>query len=482
VLERAAGAAVVVAGGTVLAACASQAAQGGQSQSGTGSAQAAPTPGSGVIQLRFQTNWQGSSFNKTAVQLMQGFVDANFNQNPKYKGLWATIDPAGWGNPQAQIAASLAGTNYNDVFHGCCDQLVTWQTGGWLVPLDDYLKKDNLSTNLWNKAHVEVLTFDGKIMALPSYDGPGVIAYRQDILDDLGLPYPDPNWTWQQATQIWIQCSGQDKKTNRWRYGISPYTESPYEWLNSWMRAFGGQEMSPDRTTCLVNQPQGVEALRYLAQLYTQKVAIARVETGGLASGQAVFCYQGGWQVLPMAMQLGTKVKWDLLPTPYWPGGRATFCNIDFYAINSASKHPDQAWELVRWLTAEPDYQRFQMRATLVEPCLLSLWQEWETLVKQVAPPLANKQLHWYTDAALNGYGWPTMFFKYAPGQTDNVINDWFHRIVSGQVDAQEGANQMANQVNAIQKMAAASAQALTQVKGRFPTTGPELAVVPTGV
>jgi multiple sugar transport system substrate-binding protein len=481
VLGRAAGIVAVAASAGVVSACAGQA---GSAQSGSSAtpATAAPTPGSGVTVIHFQSNWQGAPWNKTSVQLVQNFIDANFNQNPKYKGLWAVVDPSGWGNAQGQITAAIAGSSYNDVVHSCCQDLVVYQSGGWLVPLDDYLKRDNITTNLWSKGHVDVLTFDGKVMALPSYDGPGVISYRQDILDELGLPYPDPNWTWKEATQIWTQCAGLDKKTNRWRYGVSPYTNGPYEWLNSWMHAFGGLEMSPDRTVCLVNQPPGIQALQYLQQLYTQKIAIARVETGGFVNGQAVFCYQGGWQVLPLAQQAGNKFKWDFIPTPFWPGGRATFDNIDFYGIHSASKHPDEAWELLRWLAAEPDYQRFQIQATLVEPCLLSLWDYWETTVKQVAPPLANKQLHWYADAAKNGYGWPTMFFKYAPAQTDNVINQWFSQILAGQVDPALGANQMAAQINAIQKFAAAEAQTLNQVKANFPTHGPEIAAVPTGI
>ncbi len=476
-LRRAATAAAVAAGGGVLAACASSGSANGSTSTSSSAAPAAQFTG---ITLHFQTNNQGGNFDKTRLSLFQSFVDQNFNSNPKYSGIRAIIDPAGWGNPSGQIAASIAGSGYNDVLHSCCTDLVTYQTGGWLTPLDDYLRKDNVNTDIWNKPHLDVLTFDGKIMALPSYDGPGVIAYRQDILDELGLSYPDPSWTWQEATDLWTKCSLK-AKTGRWQYGVSPYFDG-WQWENMWAHAFGGAEMTPDRQTCLMDQKAGVAAYDWEATQLKNKVAIARVEVGGLASGQTVFAYNGGWNVLPMAMQLGTKYKWDIIPTPMWPGGRATFCNIDFYAINSATKHPDQAWQLLEWLTAVPDYQRFQMKATLVQPCLVSLFDEWETLVKSVAPPLQNKQLQWFKDAVHNGYGYPTQFFKYAPNQTTNLMGSWWTQITTGKVSPQEGATQMTNQVNQLQKTAAAEASAGVQQTAKFPTQGPEIAVVPAGI
>ena len=470
-------AAAVTAGSAALSACASSSA--GNASSSTSAAPAAQFTG---ITLHFQTNNQGGNFDKTRLSLFQGFVDDNFSNNPKYKGIRAVIDPAGWGNPSGQITASIAGSGYNDVLHSCCSDLVTYQSGGWLTPLDDYLRRDNIATSAWNKGHVDVLTFDGKLMALPSYDGPGVIAYRQDILDDLGLPYPDASWTWQQATDLWTRCSLQSKKTNKWQYGVSPYMSGHYEWMNFWVHAFGGQEMTPDRQTCLLDKQPGVAALDYMATNIKNKVFIDRVEVGGLVSGQCVFSYNGGWNVLPLAMQLGTKYKWDILPTPNWANGRATFCNIDFYAINSATKHPDESWLLMEWLTHEPDYQRFQMKSTLVQPCLISLFDEWEALVKSVAPPLQNKQLQWFKDAVVNGYGYPTIFFKYAPNQTDNLIDSWWTQITTGKVSPQEGATQMANQVNQLQQAAAAEAAAGVQNKAKFPTQGPDVAAVPVGI
>ena len=477
-MRSAAAAATMVAGGAVLSAC-----SGATSANSSSSSSAAPAVQQNVIELLAQVNNQGVPWNKTTIALDQQYIDENFNA--KNTGIRATVYPGGWGNPTAQIAASIAGAGYPDIFHSCCGDLSTYKAGGWLTPLDPFLRQDNINADAWNKPHVDVLTFDGKILALPSYDGPGVIAYRQDILDQLGLEYPDSSWTYKEAAAVWQQCATSKYGTGtaqKSRYGVS-FFDPTYEWLNFWSHAFGGAEMDATRTHCLASSPEAVNALAWVADLYKNKVATGRQEVGFLTGqAQAVFSMCGGWDVYPLASQLGDKVKWDILPAPMYPAGRATFCNIDFYALNSATKHPNESWQLLRFFTYDPGWQQFQMKSTLVEPCLLQLWDQWETIVKQTAPPLQNKQLHWYTDAARGGYAYPTLFFEYAASQASTLVDNWLGQITGGKVSAQEGMTQLANQINALEQVAATeTSQAGTMAK-QFPSTGPAIAAVQPGL
>lgn len=475
VARGAAAAATFVTGGAVLSACSGATASNKSS--------AAPTVQQNVIQLLAQVNNQGVPWNKTTIGLDQQFIDENFNA--KNTGLRATVYPGGWGNPSAQIAASIAGSGYPDIFHSCCGDLSAYQAGGWLTDLGPLLRKDNIDPSAWSKPHVDVLTFDGKILALPSYDGPGVIAYRQDILDELGLAYPDPTWTYKEAADIWQQCATSKYGTGtaqKSRVGVS-FFDPTYEWLNFWAHAWGGAEMDATRLTCLAGSPQAVGALGWVADLHKNLVATGRQEVGYLTGpGQAVFSMCGGWDVFPLASQLGSKVKWDILPQPAFPGGKATFGNIDFYGLNTATKQPDAAWSLLKFFTYEPEWQQFQMKATLVEPCLLQLWDNWETIVKQTAPPLQNKQLHWYTDAARGGYAYPTLFFEHAASQASTLVDNWLGQIISAKVTAQEGMTQLANQVNALEVAAAAETSQAGAVAKAFPSNGPAIAAVQPGL
>ena len=456
-----------LAAGSVLAACARPASQ----------AAPAPQPRAGATLVVFQANNQGVPWNATTLSLYQDFVDSTFNaQNPT---LQATVFAGGSGNAAAQLVATAAGRGFADIYEGCCDDVATLESAGALLALDGYLRQDNLQTSLWSPGHIAGLTFNGQLFGLPSYDGPAVLAYRQDLLDDLGLQYPDPTWTYQDAASLWQSCTGTTSRGSKRRGVDVIFDEAATTW-QFWLKGWGVEIMDAGHTTCTANTPAGAEALSYLANLHTTGVMQAGSGTGDLASGSVVFSMCGGWNVFDEATQLGTKFKWDLLPMPAWPQGKATFGNVDFYALNRASQNPDAAWEVLKWLTAQPDWQRFQMKATMVQPCLLSLWDEWQSIVTTVAPPMKGKALHWYQDAAL-GYAYATLHFSYAPAQANAIADQWLDAVWNGQVGAQAGLGQIATQINALETVARAEAGLGAAAAKAFPTSGPALAAAAPG-
>ena len=461
-------------GAGVLAACSGKAAVG----SGT-PANAAPTPAAGAIILNFAPQ---SATAGTSVKLNQEFVDQAYNA--KHTGVYVRVQPNIQGQASGQIAASIGLSGFMDVFQDCCDGLVAWESSGFLTPLDPYLKKDNVDTAIWPQRHLEVLTFGGQVKGLPSYDGPVTVFYRQDILDTLGLPYPSPDWTWQEAAAIWEACSGMTTSGSKQqqRYGVSLFVTAGYEQIDWWLHGWGGALMDSTRTHCLADSAGGAACMDFIAGLNKNKVAMGRTGITEFAQGTAVFKQAGGWELLGVVQAVRDSVKWDILPSPKWPSGRSTFNNIDFYGLNAATKHPDAAWELLKWVGAAPDFQRFQMQLTLIEPSLLSLWDEWQASVLSVAPPLKGKALHWLKDAEVGGYAWPNRFFKFNAAQSDTVINTWFDSIWSGKTSGTLGLKQMSAQLNALEQAGSASANAATAVAKAFPTTGPVIAAVQPGL
>jgi multiple sugar transport system substrate-binding protein len=474
-LRGAATAAAATALAPVLSACAGSSAQ----RSASSASAAQPTVSNPAIVLNFAPNWQGAGWNKTAQQLNQEFFDANYS--PSNPGVRVNVVADMQGAASSQVVASIAGSGFMDVFQDCCDDLVVWYNSGFLTPLDDYIRKDNVDLTAWSKGHIQVLTFNGKLMALPAYDGPCVIFYRQDLLDSLGLPYPDPNWTYQDATQLWLQCVGKNKSGHQ-RFGCSVFNSGWYENLNWWIHGWGGAEMTDDRKTALLDSAQALAMATYIQTNAQNKALTGRSDVSVLVNETCVFKQSGGWELLPAATSLGTRFKWDILPVPKWPAGRATFLNIDFYGMNAASKHPEHAWNLLKYVTYEPDYPRFQMQATLVQPCLLSLYDQWEQSVVATAPPLQGKQINWYKDALTGGYAWPNLFFEFGALQVDSLINNWLNQVWAGQTSPETAMRQLNDQINAIQQTGATSAQAAQAATSKFPTAGKDIAAVPTGI
>jgi ABC-type glycerol-3-phosphate transport system substrate-binding protein len=312
---------------------------------------------------------------------------------------------------------------------------------------------DNIDPfQLFVRGHVEALMLGGTHYALPSYEGCPTMYYRQDILDELGLSYPEPGWTYQDAEKLWRACTS--IKPNYVRHGVSLYTGYEMEYL---YKGWGGSEMDPTHTRCLLDSPQCIAAAEWLYDLLFSQVATYRTDSWGLFGAQptCVFAMSGGWTLLPAAINLGDRVKWDILPMPVWPSGfSATFDNIDFYGILTTTKYPDKAWELLRWITTEPYYTRFMMRVNLTGPALTSLWDEWEGVIRSATPPLRNKNIGAYREAALGGHAYPHLFFLQGPIQADNIITSWQTKIANRQVSVAEGYTQAARQVNAWEQAA----------------------------
>lgn len=490
---RVAGAvAAVAAGGTTLAACAASAATGGSSAAGK--APALPQPYAGATVLYFQPNYQGAvQWNQTTKTLYQQFVDQNFNNNPAYKGIWAKVYPSGWGNAAGQIAATLAGSGYADIVLVCCSDVPTLEQAHFLTPLNELMKQDNLDPlALFSKGHLEADSLAGTLYGLPSYDGTTCIFYGQDILDQLGLQYPSPNWTYTEAEQIWTASAGTVSAGGKQahRAGVSLYWNSPYEMINWWMHGWGATEMDPQQTRATMASAQGAACLSYAVGMAKSGVAVNARGLHQILNNQAVFVMAHSSYVVNAAEFLGNKIKWNILPMPVWPAGRATFVTIDMYGMNNATKHPKETWELMKWINIgapkgngfDPAWPKFQIQVNLITPALKSLWSYWEQTITQVAPPLKGKDLKWFADASLKGYGYPTIFFKYQPVAATNVVNTWFNQAWSGQVSPQLALQQMQTQINALEVAGAQETGLASSATKAFPVKGNAIAAVTPGL
>ena len=477
-------AAVTGPGIALLAACGRAASASGSSTSQAG---ALPVPQAGVTKLTFQANTQGLvSWNKTTQAVYQEFVDKNFNQNPLYKGLWATAYP--WGGGSTQIADDIAGSGYQDLWELCCSDVPNAIHSGFAKPLNDLLRQDNISVNNWSKGHIEADSLAGTLYGLPSYDGTMTTIYRQDILDQLGLSYPAPTWNYLDAQRIWEQTTGTNKNGQH-RYGAHVYYEQ--EDIDWWLHGWGAQEMNAAQDQATMASAAGVACYSFLQQLFTSNVISTGRGVKNLISEAAVFVMAHSAYVINAAVELGTKYKWDFLPNPHWPVHRACMETIDCYMFNNASKHPNEAWELMKWLnlgvpkgdgTFDPLWPKFQIQINLITPSLVNLWDYWTTTVVKVAPSLKGKALQYWSEPAIQGYARPQLFYVYDWANAMNVEQNWIEQIRSGKVSASVGLRQMEAQVNAVEAIGKSSVAKAASLSKAFPVVGKAEAAMPTGI
>ncbi len=466
----------LVTAGTALGACAA----------GQG-AQARPTARANVAKVTFQLYVVGIPINATTTKLIQDFVDQEFNS--RHKGVQATwqID----GGMPGVTAAILAGSPAPVSLSSCC--------GDWpvvlpfLEPLNAYLQQDNVDTTIWPPNLVAQLKVGGRLYGVPVDAAAQAYIYRQDILDELGLSYPAPDWTYLDAQRLWNACTS-NKGGKQRSGGTIPWSAGgPFPGI-ALLAGFGGAYQDSTYTHCLLDRPGSIAAGEFAFDLLWRKVCVQGDGTPvpALATGQVVFSQGADPSLLWAVQNLGTATKWDFIPYPRWPVRPATVGQSSWYALNAFAPDKELAWELFRFSAVDTAWSRFYMRLTLSPPAQLSLLEEWEALVRNVAPILAHKSLKYWREPAQAGEAYPGFeFFKYQPVEAGALVSQTWGQIWNQQLGVAEGFTSLARQIDALQGAGAAesppptSAQrvaAAAAARRKFPAVGPGLAPVTAGL
>ena len=216
----------------------------------------------------------------------------------------------------------------------------------WIYDMTPYVDtiKDTLIP-----ATLETITYDGKIWGAPHTTDAAFLYFRTDQVDS-------PPATWQEVYEV----AGQNN-------GIV-YQGAPYEGLTcdylELAYAAGGQVLSEDGKTAVINSPENVEALQLMVDGVKNGVAANGVTTymeeesrRYWESGRATF--MRNW---PYAYSLGQqapkiKGKFDVMPFPEFEGaGTSAILGGHNWVISVFSENPGAALKFVDFYMTE-DWQ-----------------------------------------------------------------------------------------------------------------------------
>ena len=419
---------------------------------------AAPAVRPAVLQVPLQLYVVGEPHGPTGQRLIQDFLDSSFNA--RHKGVRAM---AGFQGPaEATVAAITSGSAMPAVVSGCC---VTWPTLlPFLARLDPYFQQDNVPLSTWGRGQLARFRQPDGLYGLPEDAACDVYLYRQDILDQLGLQYPAPDWTAAEATRLWRTCSGQTSAG--WRYEANaPFGPGTTEGLPTVVAGFGGAFMDAGQTRCLLNAAGSIRAGEYWLHQVWDKVL-----TNGdgspnplIASGQLVFNTSADPTVLYAVQQLGSSIKWDFIPWPRMPVRPVGKLHDNFYALVAQYPHQEVAWELLKFIAIEPTWSRYYMRLALAPPMLAGMMQEWYTILRSVAPILKDKHLEYWGQPTLEGWGiYDYEFFRYAPVNALGALVGAWGGLWDHKTTVTLGFREIARQIDGIEAAGASAAPPAT--------------------
>jgi multiple sugar transport system substrate-binding protein len=311
-----------------------------------------------------------------------------------------------------QMTADFQAGVAPDVLAGCCDFLPTWAQSGHLLDLRPFVEAD-LERELiqdWDEAQYRALFLpDGSQFALPKYHGALGLLYNKDLFDAAGLDHPDGSWTYEDydtALRRLTVPARAEGEESVW----GGMVDINWERLQVHANAWGGHFVDPeDSTKSHLARPESLAALGWLRdRMWTEHTLAGPLDVHNrsprkaFARGQLATVEEGSWALREILEEAGFRV--GVAPMPAGPVRRATLATTDGFAIYAGTRHPEAAWELLKFLVGQ-DYGRAMARTHLLQPARASLVPDWVRLVREAFPrQAAEMDLGAFADGHLAGY------------------------------------------------------------------------------
>jgi len=254
-------------------------------------------------------------------------------------------------DPYKKLQIMIAGRTTPDVM---------WMGIGWqqfadaLMPLDAFaardpdVRRETYLPGLW-----DAVTYQGSLRGLPSSGQVGVLYYNKDLFDQAHVPYPTPDWTWddmvRMAKQLTRDFDG-DGVIDQYGLQLEQVYRLPFI-------VYPGQFADPEWRTARLDTPAVAAILeRYRDLIYKDKVMptpTASAELGMLPmfeAGRVAMHAASGY-----ALESFRKVQFDwdvaVFPAFLFNGARyqATGLWQEEFCVLWNTDIPEESWKFARW-------------------------------------------------------------------------------------------------------------------------------------
>jgi multiple sugar transport system substrate-binding protein len=331
------------------------------------------TRAASVVTLR----WSFWSNNPAEIHSNQSIINAFEAQNPGIK-----IDPLfiPYASYHTKVLAEAIGGNAPDVMWIQYTYYRNFADKGALLDITDRVSKDTglqhlLKTDTYPIDAAKIY-YKNHVFGLVRDDEGLTLAYNTDMFKKAGLPTPNDyaakgQWNWNTfltvAKKLTLKSGSQVTQ-----YGTSPADYLDLLYLN------GGSLFNSNLSKMLIDSPQAIQAVQFAADLM-QKYKVAPVQAES-AAGPDYFGAKRvamSWNAGPWLAPGYNQIKglhWDVAPFPTAPGKsyRLPADNGAFYTISATSKHPNEAYKLVRFMVS-PTAQKLMAKALTTSPLLKSV-------------------------------------------------------------------------------------------------------------
>ncbi|QHT62427.1 sugar ABC transporter substrate-binding protein [Paenibacillus lycopersici] len=276
-----------------------------------------------------------------------------------------------------KLQTTLAAKNGPDIMWMNGPNFPKFQSKGFLLKYDDFIESDNFSMDNYPESLVKLYSKDGVYGMPKDYDTIGLF-YNKALFDKAGVPYPTDNWTWDDVRDAAKKLTvGSGSSISQWGIAVPASTQ---EVIYPFFVENGVQPISDDRSSLKYDSPEGVEAIQFLYDLmYKDKTSpdgqymTDNDPTQLFQSGKVAMIMNGSWMAKPYYDALKDNVDVQFMPIHKQKGN---IIHGVAWVANANSKHPKEAWEVVKYLGSK-DVAMLQADTGTVIPAFKGTQDAW---------------------------------------------------------------------------------------------------------
>ncbi len=244
-----------------------------------------------------------------------------------------------------------------DAMQIAADTIFDYVNEGMFEDLTPYIEEAELQ-DAWNESALNNFRYDGKFYGLPHVYHVYVIAYNKALFDAAGLDYPTADWTveeFRSMAETLTEGEGAGKT-----YGLGGFGAFA---ANEYIHAFGGPvygwengfEIFPEGDEGLI---EGVNFFKGMIDEGSTPSPDSDANDIGFDSGRFGMYVAAPWWMATW-QELIEDFEWDLVTFPKKPDGESLHARVypNGMAIPAAAEHKEEAWELIKYLTANEEAQ-----------------------------------------------------------------------------------------------------------------------------
>lgn len=203
---------------------------------------------------------------------------------------------------------------------------------------------------------VEGATVDGDIWGIPFEVGNYALVYNKKHLKEAG--FSGPPKTWDELVQMGARLTRRAKDGSVERYGFAflagweSAVVHPYLGL---LWSLGGEYLAPDFSKALFNSPQGIKALEAELQLFKSGATDVSASVWEFPQGRVSMMIMASWYESTLKQAFGPAYEETVgvAPIPAINGRSVNAAYSWWLAVNAQSKVKKEAWDFIRWFTAQ---------------------------------------------------------------------------------------------------------------------------------